>query len=1842
MANGFAVLLSELNLPLSVTSSQRDLKPTQRTFRAPQRPFPRRHDAQMPQLPFPREFRSALGCFAFLAATVCFGTADSVVTFNELMYHPSANPELEWVELHNQMAVNVELSGWTLSGGVEFEFAEGTVIPGGGYIVAAAAPAEWEAIGGFTNALGPWIGRLSNSGEKLELRNRDNRLMDELSYKTDGEWPAGADGAGVSLAKRNESSASKEPGSWTISALTGGTPGRRNFAVAAFEVIETAPVQVDSAWAWHEAAADSGDAWTAAAFNDSDWSRGPGLFGDEQATTPAGDLEAVPTVFSTGVGPDGNVLAPGSDDPHFILTQSAEPMGEPLPIQAIVIQNHPAWIGNDGGSSWIGPVNPGTENVGAGEYHYRTSFRLDNFDPATMQLNTSVGADNRLINVLLNGVAQDISFSGFSEMSGEFALSRGFTAGLNTLDFITLNESTEPNPAGFRVRMNAMARKRLNVTTELPPGSTSYRLRSPFILDAAPQLSTARLRLTISGGAIVFLNGSEVLRLNLPPGPIGLSTLAISNMTSPSVLGPWLLPNAKLVRGSNMLAVELHRGSENGSLLFGADLSVMSTNILTPPPVALAFNEIPAAGSGDAFWVEVINFGADLLDLDGCALEMRGSLADHEHVFAPRVIESGAVVHFTAAELGFGAHTGDRLFLKAPGGESVLDAVVVKLEPQARWPDGKGRWHFPTELTPGSSNMVVIARDVVINEIMYNPPEMPLASGTGASVAPETWLELHNRGGAAAALAGWRLAGDIDYDFPAAATLEPGGYLVVARDVGFMTAKHPGISIVGPFNGNLKKRAGRVFLLDSAGNRVDEARYFDAKPWPEHADGGGSSLELRDPWADHLNAAAWAASDESGRAEWTRHTYRGAASNALGPTQWKEFVLGLLDAGECLIDDLSVVQIRVGARTEMLQNGDFESGFRAWRDLGNHRASEVIADPEDPANHVLRLIATGPTGHLHNHLETTLANGMSVVNGREYEVSFRAKWVAGNNRLNTRLYFNRVARTTPLAMPSLRGTPGARNSTWTANAGPTFNGLTHSPVVPKAAEAVTVRVNVRSPHEVESVTLWRAAGAAGWESAAMSPTGPSDSAEYVTYETVLPGLPAGTITQFYVEAVDRLGVRAAFPAAGPHSRALFKVDDGKPVMSKLHRLRLLMTPADAQRLHASTNVMSNDRVGTTVVYDEQQVFYDVGAHLQGSERGRDSSSRVGFSIRFNSDALFRGTQNTITIDRSGGYSGRGGRHDELLLWHAASHAGGLLALDCDLVQCFAPRAQEDSTGLLRMAAFDADYFDAQFEDGSEGNLYTLELIYYPTTSVNGDPQAPKLPQPDDVINVDIQDRGDDPEAYRWIYLQENHANRDDYSQLVGLNKAFSSSASALEVETNRRMDADQWMRTLAFKAFTGDPDTFTYGLNHNWKIYFRPEDGKALGVLWDMDFAFAQSTDYTSPGSGSANTHRITRLPNNYRRFYSHLLDISVSTMTDAYLRPWAAHYSGLVAQDWSGAVAFLVDRARRLRSTMPLFVPFAITSNSGNDFTTSQSPVTLTGSAPLTVFAIEVDGVQWPVTWTSLTDWTVTLPLTERTQRLVLQGLDRRGNRLPTIVDSITITNSGALANQPVMINEWMADNSAPGGRVDPDSGLYSDWFELFNPNPIPIDLSGYFLSDSASEWDLFRVPANTSIAARGFLTLWADDLAQLNGAGAHNALHVNFRLGKDGETINLFQPDGKPVDTVTFGPQLPNVSQGLFPDGTAGVANSMPDWSPGAPNRLGEPPSPQIAGAWTGPDGAMVLTIRAAQGRTYRVEATDQLNSPVWEPAGPDRVAATDTLTIIDAAAGRSQRFYRIVLAR
>jgi len=92
---------------------------------------------------------------------------------------------------------------------------------------------------------------------------------------------------------------------------------------------------------------------------------------------------------------------------------------------------------------------------------------------------------------------------------------------------------------------------------------TTYFRRTFTVTDPGAYQSLT-LQLKRDDGAVVYLNGSQVWRSNLPSGAITTSTLAISAVESEAFLSKTLSPSV-LRTGTNVLAVEVHQASPDSS-----------------------------------------------------------------------------------------------------------------------------------------------------------------------------------------------------------------------------------------------------------------------------------------------------------------------------------------------------------------------------------------------------------------------------------------------------------------------------------------------------------------------------------------------------------------------------------------------------------------------------------------------------------------------------------------------------------------------------------------------------------------------------------------------------------------------------------------------------------------------------------------------------------------------------------------------------------------------------------------------------------------------------------------------------------------------------------------------------------------------------------------------------------------------------------------------------------------------------------------------------------------------------------------------------------------------------
>src|SRR5690349_10921856 len=104
---------------------------------------------------------------------------------------------------------------------------------------------------------------------------------------------------------------------------------------------------------------------------------------------------------------------------------------------------------------------------------------------------------------------------------------------------------------------------------------TTY-YRKAFTVEDASAITNLLLRVQRDDGVVVYLNGTEVLRNNLPPGDIAFNTLALAAIggADESTFINGNPSAALLVDGANVLAVEMHQSSTNSSdLSFDLELT---------------------------------------------------------------------------------------------------------------------------------------------------------------------------------------------------------------------------------------------------------------------------------------------------------------------------------------------------------------------------------------------------------------------------------------------------------------------------------------------------------------------------------------------------------------------------------------------------------------------------------------------------------------------------------------------------------------------------------------------------------------------------------------------------------------------------------------------------------------------------------------------------------------------------------------------------------------------------------------------------------------------------------------------------------------------------------------------------------------------------------------------------------------------------------------------------------------------------------------------------------------------------------------------------------------------
>ncbi|MCC3214279.1 DUF839 domain-containing protein [Chryseobacterium sp. X308] len=122
------------------------------------------------------------------------------------------------------------------------------------------------------------------------------------------------------------------------------------------------------------------------------------------------------------------------------------------------------------------------------------------------------------------------------------------------------------------------------VTTTINSGLTTAYFAKDFTVDLSTLSDTMELGVMRDDGIIVYLNGEEVVRDNMPAGAVTFNTFSSTTIdgAAESVYNIFSIPKSKFVNGVNRFSIELHnRSTTSSDLRIDAYLKT-TTNTTTP------------------------------------------------------------------------------------------------------------------------------------------------------------------------------------------------------------------------------------------------------------------------------------------------------------------------------------------------------------------------------------------------------------------------------------------------------------------------------------------------------------------------------------------------------------------------------------------------------------------------------------------------------------------------------------------------------------------------------------------------------------------------------------------------------------------------------------------------------------------------------------------------------------------------------------------------------------------------------------------------------------------------------------------------------------------------------------------------------------------------------------------------------------------------------------------------------------------------------------------------------------------------------------------------------------
>lgn len=198
-----------------------------------------------------------------------------------------------------------------------------------------------------------------------------------------------------------------------------------------------------------------------------------------------------------------------------------------------------------------------------------------------------------------------------------------------------------------------------------------------------------------------------------------------------------------------------------------------------------------------------------------------------------------------------------------------------------------------------------------------------------------------------------------------------------------------------------------------------------------------------------------------------------------------------------------------------------------------------------------------------------------------------------------------------------------------------------------------------------------------------------------------------------------------------------------------------------------------------------------------------------------------------------------------------------------------------------------------------------------------------------------------------------------------------------------------------------------------------------------------------------------------------------------------------------------------------------------------------------------------------------------------------------------IFVISLTSIVQAQVVINEFSCANK---NTIADNFGEYEDWIELYNAGVTPVDLTGYYLSDSKNNPTKWPIPSGV-LNPGTFRLFFASGRNTVGGGFSH----TGFKLTQtDSEEVVFSDPTGTIIDSITIRPTLLDHSNGRSTNGAATWAVfNVP--TPNAANTgafLGYAQKPTFSlapGFYAGTQNLAMLTTDPTCTIRYTIDGTD-----------------------------------------